>query len=110
MRRSCPRSIQLQVLEGLGYSVRESERIVKTFAPTNGAAARRLPHYSDMQKMQARVRSDQATLERLFEEDMESRPANRLRTTRKEKPKAQARQMLTLRNKPNGKIASLCWG
>ena len=60
-----------QVLVGLGYSERESERIVMTFRTHD---ERRLlddyPHYSDMEKMQAKARSDQATLEKLFAEDI----------------------------------------
>ena len=59
-----------QVLVGLGYTERESERVTKTFRVHD---ERRLiedyAHYSDMEKLQAKARSDYATLERLFEED-----------------------------------------
>lgn len=59
-----------QVLVGLGYTERESERVTKTFRAHD---ERRLiedyAHYSDMEKLQAKARSDYATLERLFEED-----------------------------------------
>jgi glutathione-regulated potassium-efflux system protein KefB len=59
-----------QVLNGLGYSERETDRVLKTFRAHD---ERRLSedylHYSDMEKMQAKARSDPATLERLFAED-----------------------------------------
>ncbi len=58
------------VLIGLGYSERESERVTRTFRAHD---ERRLiedyAHYTDMEKLQAKARSDYATLERLFEED-----------------------------------------
>ena len=61
-----------QVLRGLGYSERETERVIKTFRTHD---ERRLSedykHYSDMEKLQSRARSDAATLERLFAEDMQ---------------------------------------
>lgn len=61
-----------QVLRGLGYSERETERVISTFRTHD---ERRLnddyKHYSDMEKLQARARSDAATLERLFAEDVE---------------------------------------
>lgn len=61
-----------QVLRGLGYSERETERAIKTFRTHD---ERRLnddyKHYTDMEKLQARARSDAATLERLFAEDVE---------------------------------------
>lgn len=61
-----------QVLKGLGYSVRETERVIKTFRTHD---ERRLhedyKHYSDMEKLTAKARSDAATLERLFSEDSE---------------------------------------
>lgn len=59
-----------QVLRGLGLSERETERVIKTFRTHD---ERRLSddykHYSDIEKLQARARSDAATLERLFAED-----------------------------------------
>lgn len=61
-----------QVLKGLGYSDRETERVIKTFRTHD---ERRLhedyKHYSDMEKLTAKARSDAATLERLFSEDSE---------------------------------------
>jgi glutathione-regulated potassium-efflux system protein KefB len=62
--------ITQEVLVGLGFSERESARAVKTFREHD---ERRLiedyAHYSDMEKLQAKARSDPATLERLFAED-----------------------------------------
>lgn len=59
-----------QVLRSLGYAERETERVIKTFRTHD---ERRLiddyKHYSDVEKMQARARSDAATLERLLAED-----------------------------------------
>lgn len=59
-----------QVLKGLGYSDRETERVIKTFRTHD---ERRLnddyKHFSDTEKLQARARSDAATLESLFAED-----------------------------------------
>lgn len=59
-----------QVLRGLGYTERATERIIRTFRTHD---ERRLledyAHYSDMERMQAKARSDAATLERLFAED-----------------------------------------
>lgn len=59
-----------QVLRGLGFTERESDRVISTFRAHD---ERRLKedyaHYSDMEKMQAKARSDAATLERLFTED-----------------------------------------
>jgi glutathione-regulated potassium-efflux system protein KefB len=61
-----------EVLVGLGFSERESERVVEQFREHD---ERRLmedyAHYSDMEKLQAKARSDAATLERLFAEDSE---------------------------------------
>ncbi len=61
-----------EVLVGLGYSERESERVTRTFREHD---ERRLiedyADYSDMEKLQAKARSDAATLERLFAEDAE---------------------------------------
>lgn len=61
-----------EVLVGLGFSERESERVIETFRAHD---ERRLiedyAHYSDMEKLQAKARSDVSTLERLFEEDAE---------------------------------------
>ena len=59
-----------QLLRGLGYTDREADRVIKTFRVHD---ERRLSddykHYSDMEKMQAKARTDAATLERLFAED-----------------------------------------
>jgi glutathione-regulated potassium-efflux system protein KefB len=59
-----------QVLRGLGYSERAAERMITTFKTHDG---RRLlddyKHYTDTERMQAKARSDAATLERLFAED-----------------------------------------
>jgi glutathione-regulated potassium-efflux system protein KefB len=59
-----------QVLRGLGFTEREADRVIKTFRSHD---ERRLSEdykvYSDMEKMQAKARSDAATLERLFAED-----------------------------------------
>ena len=59
-----------QLLKGLGDTDREAERTVKTFRTHD---ERRLAddykHYTDMEKMQAKARSDAATLEQLFEQD-----------------------------------------
>ena len=58
------------MLRGLGFTERESDRVIKTFRNHD---ERRLSedykHYSDMEKMQAKARSDAATLESLFAED-----------------------------------------
>jgi glutathione-regulated potassium-efflux system protein KefB len=60
-----------QVLVGLGFSPRQADRAVSTFQSHD---ERRLKEdyavYSDMEKMQAKARSDAATLERLFAEDV----------------------------------------
>ena len=59
-----------QLLKGLGYSERETERTVRTFrAHDERRLAEDYKHYTDMEKMQAKARSDAATLENLFEED-----------------------------------------
>jgi len=59
-----------QVLGGLGFTEREADRVIKTFRTHD---ERRLSEdykvYSDMEKMQAKARSDAATLEKLFAED-----------------------------------------
>jgi glutathione-regulated potassium-efflux system protein KefB len=59
-----------QVLRGLGFTEREADRVIKTFRTHD---ERRLSEdykvYSDMEKMQAKARSDAATLEKLFAED-----------------------------------------
>ncbi len=61
-----------EILLGLGYSARESDRVIQTFRAHD---ERRLmedyAHYSDMEKLQAHARSDAATLEQLFTEDAE---------------------------------------
>jgi glutathione-regulated potassium-efflux system protein KefB len=59
-----------QLLKGLGDTDREAERTVKTFrAHDERRLADDYKHYTDMEKMQAKARSDAATLENLFEED-----------------------------------------
>ncbi|MEQ1577865.1 MAG: cation:proton antiporter [Hyphomicrobium sp.] len=59
-----------QLLVTLGISEREAERTVRTFRSHD---ERRLSedykHYSDTERMQARARTDAATLQQLFEED-----------------------------------------
>ncbi len=59
-----------QLLKGLGYSERAADRTLATFRTHD---ERRLAedyrHYTDLEKMQAKARSDAATLEKLFEED-----------------------------------------
>lgn len=59
-----------EVLAGLGYPKRTRERLIETFVTHD---ERRLKedyaHFSDQQKLQARARSDAATLEQLFAED-----------------------------------------
>ncbi len=61
-----------EILVGLGHSERESDRVIETFREHD---ERRLmedyAHYSDMEKLQAKARSDLATLEQLFAEDVE---------------------------------------
>ena len=60
-----------QVLTGLGVSSREAERDVRIFkAHDERRLSEDYAHYSDMEKMQAKARSDASTLERLFEEDV----------------------------------------
>ncbi len=62
--------ITKQLLQGLGVSEREAERITHTFRVHD---ERRLiedyQHASDMEKLRERARSDVKTLEKLFEED-----------------------------------------
>jgi glutathione-regulated potassium-efflux system protein KefB len=59
-----------QVLRGLGFSDRSAERTVRTFRVHD---ERRLlddyKHYTDIERMQEKARSDTATLEKLFAED-----------------------------------------
>lgn len=87
------------VLIALGYSERESGRVTRTFREHD---ERRLiedyADYSDMEKMQAKARSDAATLERLFEEDAEegldgddAKPAKPNKPPASEKPPAPAK-------------------
>lgn len=61
-----------ELLVGMGYSERESTRVIEKFREHD---ERRLiedyADYSDMEKMQAKARSDVATLEQLFAEDAE---------------------------------------
>jgi glutathione-regulated potassium-efflux system protein KefB len=60
----------VQVMKGLGYPDRVAERTVATFRAHD---ERRLlddyNDYTDLEKMQAKARSDPATLEKLFAED-----------------------------------------
>jgi glutathione-regulated potassium-efflux system protein KefB len=59
-----------QVLVGLGFSQREADRDIRIFkAHDERRLSEDYAHYSDMEKIQAKARSDAATLERLFEED-----------------------------------------
>ncbi len=59
-----------QVLVGLGFSQREADRDVRIFkAHDERRLSEDYAHYSDMEKIQAKARSDASTLERLFEED-----------------------------------------
>ena len=62
--------ITKQLLQGLGISEREAERITHTFRIHD---ERRLiedyQHASDLERLQERARSDVKTLEKLFEED-----------------------------------------
>ncbi len=59
-----------QLLGGLGLSNRDVEQTIKTFRAHD---ERRLledyKHYTDLERLQAKARSDAATLEKLFEED-----------------------------------------
>jgi len=60
-----------EVLRGLGYTDRETDRVISTFRTHD---ERRLledyAHYSDIERMQAKARTDAAMLEQLFAEDM----------------------------------------
>lgn len=62
--------ITRQLLVGLGYSEREASRMVTMFQTHD---ERRLmddyQHYTDLEKMQEKARSDPATLEKLFADD-----------------------------------------
>jgi len=59
-----------QLLTGLGDSDRGAARAVTTFrAHDERRLAEDYKHYTDLEKMQAKARSDAATLEKLFEED-----------------------------------------
>ncbi|MEQ1710741.1 MAG: monovalent cation:proton antiporter-2 (CPA2) family protein [Hyphomicrobium sp.] len=62
--------ITRRLLKILGHTEKEAERLVKTFRAHD---ERRLiedyKHYSDIEKMQDKARSDPATLKKLFEED-----------------------------------------
>jgi glutathione-regulated potassium-efflux system protein KefB len=59
------------LLIDLGYSERESERITRTFRTHDEERLiEDYADYSDMEKMQAKARSDVATLENLFAEDV----------------------------------------
>lgn len=59
-----------QLLSTLGFSEREAERTVRTFrAHDERRLSEDYKHYSDMEKLQAKARTDAATLQQLFEED-----------------------------------------
>jgi glutathione-regulated potassium-efflux system protein KefB len=59
-----------QLLTGLGDTDRAAARTVATFrAHDERRLAEDYKHYTDLEKMQAKARSDAATLEKLFEED-----------------------------------------
>ena len=59
-----------QLLVALGTSERDAERTVRTFqAHDERRLSEDYKHYSDMERLQARARSDAATLQQLFEED-----------------------------------------
>ncbi len=62
--------ITRRLLKVLGHTEKEADRLVKTFRAHD---ERRLiedyKHYSDIEKMQDKARSDPATLKKLFEED-----------------------------------------
>ncbi|MCU0955051.1 MAG: glutathione-regulated potassium-efflux system protein KefB, partial [Hyphomicrobium sp.] len=59
-----------QLLKGLGDTDREAARAVATFrSHDERRLAEDYKHYTDLEKMQAKARSDAATLEKLFEED-----------------------------------------
>ena len=62
--------ITRRLLKVLGHTEKEAERLVKTFRAHD---ERRLiedyKHYSDIEKLQEKARSDPATLKKLFEED-----------------------------------------
>jgi monovalent cation:proton antiporter-2 (CPA2) family protein len=64
--------ISRSLLRGLGMTEREIDRTITTFQTHD---ERRLiedyQHFTDMEKLQARARSDYATLEKLFAEDAE---------------------------------------
>jgi glutathione-regulated potassium-efflux system protein KefB len=62
--------ITRRLLKTLGHTEKEAERLVRTFRTHD---ERRLiedyKHYSDIEKLQDKARSDSATLKKLFEED-----------------------------------------
>lgn len=81
------------VLVVLGYSARDSDHMIETFREHD---ERRLmedyAHYSDMEKLQAKARSDVATLEHLFAEDAaaQAREAKDAKSAKPVKPPAVA--------------------
>ena len=80
------------VLAGLGISPREAKSMIETFKAHD---ERRLiedyKHYSDMEKLQERARSDAARLEKLFAEDSAEADAAAVQAGAKGKPGAATR-------------------
>jgi glutathione-regulated potassium-efflux system protein KefB len=67
-----------EILVGLGYAERESDRVIETFrAHDQRRVMEDYAHYSDVEKLQAKARSDVATLEQLFAEDAEEQARER---------------------------------
>lgn len=59
-----------QLLKGLGYSEKETERIIKTFrAHDERRLSEDYKYYTDTERMMAKARSDPETLAQLFAED-----------------------------------------
>ena len=71
-----------KVLEGLGASDREAARTIATFKTHD---ERRLiedyKHYTDVEKLQAKARTDAANLEQLFREDTEEEARSKAAAT-----------------------------
>ena len=82
------------VLAGLGISPREAKSMIETFKAHD---ERRLiedyKHYSDMEKLQERARSDAARLEKLFAEDSAEADAAEVQAGTKGKPGAATRAL-----------------
>ncbi len=78
--------ITQKLLTGLGHTEREAERTVRLFRTHD---EKRLiddyKHYTDMERMQEKARSDAATLEKLFAEDADVE--SKLAAPETEKPK-----------------------